>query len=541
MAEQKKQTVNKKQILQDFLTIAKKSGEIKIEAVERVTHLLELSEAQQDRIFETLDKLKVKVVWKEEPLHEMKAETAKKTEQAKKQSSRDKKCALQEILDCAESAGVIEYKELLQDMDALGLDAQQQKQVCETLNSMGVEITGGQESPVAVKSTAAAEEQKEKRKKNTDKQKTKEEDKHQILRVLLENAKRNGKVNTKELAYAIDKLGLNEEQQNKFYATLGKMGVEVELVEEDIPGTGSEELDNGEEVTEEEMEKAFVLDDFSTDDPVRMYLKEIGEYNLLTQEQEAELGRRIAEGDEKARKQLVEANLRLVVSVAKRFVGRGMQLLDLIQEGNLGLMRAVEKFDYSKGYKFSTYATWWIRQAINRALADQARIIRIPVHMVETINKVIRVQRDLVQELGYDPMPEDVAKEMNIPVNKVREIMHAALDPVSLEAPIGDEDDSHLGDFIRDDKAESPTEAVAAVLLREKISEVLGTLSPREEMVLRMRYGINDGQTRTLEEVGQVLHVTRERIRQIEAKALKKLRYKSRAKHLEDFMEDVKD
>ena len=272
------------------------------------------------------------------------------------------------------------------------------------------------------------------------------------------------------------------------------------------------------------------------DDPVRMYLKEIGKVDLLSPDEEIELAKRMLEGDEAAKKRLAEANLRLVVSIAKRYVGRGMQFLDLIQEGNLGLIKAVEKFDYTKGYKFSTYATWWIRQAITRAIADQARTIRIPVHMVETINKVIRVSRQLLQELGHDPSPEEVAEEMNMPVQKVRDILKIALEPVSLETPIGEEEDSHLGDFIPDDDAPEPAEVASFTLLKEQLVEVLGTLTPREEKVLRLRFGIEDGRTRTLEEVGKEFNVTRERIRQIEAKALRKLRHPSRSKKLKDFL-----
>jgi RNA polymerase primary sigma factor len=278
------------------------------------------------------------------------------------------------------------------------------------------------------------------------------------------------------------------------------------------------------------------VDSFNVDDPVRMYLKEIGKVSLLSVEDEIELAKRMAEGDEDAEKKMAEANLRLVVSIAKRYVGRGMLFLDLIQEGNLGLIKAVEKFDYTKGYKFSTYATWWIRQAITRAIADQARTIRIPVHMVETINKVIRISRQLLQELGHDPTPEEIAEEMNMPVEKVRDILKIAQEPVSLETPIGEEEDSHLGDFIPDEDASEPAEAASFTLLKEQLTEVLSTLTPREEKVLRLRFGIEDGRTRTLEEVGKEFNVTRERIRQIEAKALRKLRHPSRSKKLKDFL-----
>ena len=293
-----------------------------------------------------------------------------------------------------------------------------------------------------------------------------------------------------------------------------------------------------EDIADEEIPDDNTLaEGLAIDDPVRMYLKEIGKVNLLTSEEETELAKRMLEGDEEAKKRLAEANLRLVVSIAKKYVGRGMLFLDLIQEGNLGLIKAVEKFDYTKGYKFSTYATWWIRQAITRAIADQARTIRIPVHMVETINKVIRVSRQLLQELGHDPSPEEIAEEMEIPVQKVRDILKIAQEPVSLETPIGEEEDSHLGDFIPDDDALEPAEAASFTLLKEQMLEVLKTLTPREEKVLRLRFGIEDGRARTLEEVGKEFNVTRERIRQIEAKALRKLRHPSRSKKLKDFLD----
>ncbi|MCF1684967.1 RNA polymerase sigma factor RpoD [Tetragenococcus halophilus] len=295
--------------------------------------------------------------------------------------------------------------------------------------------------------------------------------------------------------------------------------------------------------TTEKVEKEKPRDDLSAptgvkiNDPVRMYLKEIGRVSLLTAEEEVDLALKIEEGDQEAKQRLAEANLRLVVSIAKRYVGRGMQFLDLIQEGNMGLMKAVEKFDYRKGFKFSTYATWWIRQAITRAIADQARTIRIPVHMVETINKLIRIQRQLLQDLGREPMPEEIGAEMDLPTEKVREILKIAQEPVSLETPIGEEDDSHLGDFIEDQEATSPSDHAAYELLKEQLEDVLDTLTDREENVLRLRFGIDDGRTRTLEEVGRVFGVTRERIRQIEAKALRKLRHPSRSKQLKDFLE----
>ena len=361
------------------------------------------------------------------------------------------------------------------------------------------------------------------------------------LNDLVEKGKKAGKLSSKDLM-ALEDMNLSSEETEKFYDRLESLNIDV-LSDDALPPVDEdalpelEELQEIEEVTEEEMnETEAMADTFSTDDPVRMYLKEIGKVPLLTPEEEQELAKRMAEGDAEAKHRMEEANLRLVVSIAKRYVGRGMLFLDLIQEGNLGLIKAVEKFDYTKGYKFSTYATWWIRQAITRAIADQARTIRIPVHMVETINKVIRVSRQLLQELGHDPSAEEIAAEMNMPVDKVRDILKIAQEPVSLETPIGEEEDSHLGDFIPDEDASEPSEAASFSLLKEQLMEVLDTLTPREKKVLELRFGIVDGRTRTLEEVGKEFNVTRERIRQIEAKALRKLRHPSRSKKLRDFL-----
>ena len=391
---------------------------------------------------------------------------------------------------------------------------------------------------------AQAEKPKAKRKsgKKKDTQEPSPKTPEERLNELLEKGKKAGKLTAKELE-CIEELNLDSEVVDKFYETLEANGVDIDIAGADLlPPIDDvlpevEDLAGIEEVTEEEINDTEALvDSFSTDDPVRMYLKEIGKVPLLTPEEEMELAVRVSAGDEEAKRRMTEANLRLVVSIARRYVGRGMVLLDLIQEGNLGLIKAVEKFDHTKGYKFSTYATWWIRQAITRAIADQARTIRIPVHMVETINKTIRVSRQLLQELGHDPSAEEIAREMDMPVEKVRDILKIAQEPVSLETPIGEEEDSHLGDFIPDEDASEPSEAASFSLLREQLEEVLDTLAPREKKVLELRFGIVDGRTRTLEEVGKEFNVTRERIRQIEAKALRKLRHPSRSKKLRDFL-----
>ncbi|MBS6581223.1 MAG: RNA polymerase sigma factor RpoD [Oscillibacter sp.] len=409
------------------------------------------------------------------------------------------------------------------------------------------------------------------------------------LRELFIKGKRKGRLEPAELSEVVDPLDLDGDQMDRIYDSLADLGIDIvtEDFTNDIPEDMEPAMEEIAEIEEEELvDPNTLVDSFNIDDPVRMYLKEIGKVPLLTGDQEVRLATAMSAGNaakerlaqveageltltdeelaqakaelkageltltdeelaqakaelkagEKAKKQLVEANLRLVVSIAKRYVGRGMLFLDLIQEGNLGLIKAVEKFDHTKGYKFSTYATWWIRQAITRAIADQARTIRIPVHMVETINKVIRVSRQLLQELGHDPSPEEIAEEMNMPVDKVREILKIAQEPVSLETPIGEEEDSHLGDFIPDEGASEPSEAASYTLLKEQLVSVLSTLTPREEKVLKLRFGLEDGRTRTLEEVGKEFNVTRERIRQIEAKALRKLRHPSRSKKLKDFL-----
>ena len=386
----------------------------------------------------------------------------------------------------------------------------------------------------------------------------------QIVTNLLKKGQLNGGTLTYgELVEALQKQDLSPDDIEELYDTFSQTGIEI--VDDDNPSDKKDDREDSETMTVESIESEdaeepiiavenaenadaskrtdevemdlSVPEGVTIDDPVRMYLKEIGRVPLLTAQEEVELAKQMEAGDEEAQKRLAEANLRLVVSIAKRYVGRGMLFLDLIQEGNLGLIKAVEKFDYNKGYKFSTYATWWIRQAITRAIADQARTIRIPVHMVETINKLIRVSRNLLQKLNRDPTAEEIAEEMDISVERVREIMKIAQEPVSLETPIGEEEDSHLGDFIEDQEAQAPADAASFLLLKEQLEEVLSTLTPREMKVLRLRFGLDDGRARTLEEVGQSFGVTRERIRQIEAKALRKLRHPSRSKKLKDFLD----
>ena len=354
------------------------------------------------------------------------------------------------------------------------------------------------------------------------------QDKKQVLKELLESGKQKGRLTTKEISDALEELDYDVEQVDKLYDTFEAYNIEI--VEDD----GGESIAPA---SNEELESVLNTDGISIDDPVKVYLKEIGRVPLLSAEEEVELAIKMSQGDVAAKKRLSEANLRLVVSIAKRYVGRGMQFLDLIQEGNLGLIKAVEKFDHTKGFKFSTYATWWIRQAITRAIADQARTIRIPVHMVETINKVKKVNSQLLHENGHEPTNEQIAEKLEMPVEKVREIMRVAQEPVSLETPIGEEEDSHLGDFIPDEDAPAPSDVASHTMLKEQLAEVLSTLTPREEKVLRLRFGLEDGRSRTLEEVGKEFNVTRERIRQIEAKALRKLRHPRRSKKLKDFLE----
>ena len=378
----------------------------------------------------------------------------------------------------------------------------------------------------------STDKKEKKNKKEEDKEVPQESEKDKIQKIV-SSAKAKGKITYGELAAELGEA--NSEQIDKVFEAFEEMGVNVLKDDEDFIEPDIDDLNEVEDIKLEDIDLNNI-EGVSVDDPVRMYLREIGRIPLLTFDEELDLAKRVLEGDEEAKQKLAESNLRLVVSIAKKYVGRGMLFLDLIQEGNMGLIKAVEKFDYQKGYKFSTYATWWIRQAITRAIADQARTIRIPVHMVETINKLIRTSRHLLQQLGREPSPEEIAEEMEIPVEKVMEIQKIAQDPVSLETPIGEEDDSHLGDFIPDDESPAPHDSAAYTLLKEQLEEVMSTLTPREAKVLKLRFGLEDGKARTLEEVGKEFQVTRERIRQIEAKALRKLRHPSRSKRLKDYM-----
>ena len=370
-------------------------------------------------------------------------------------------------------------------------------------------------------------------KEESKEKKSEEQAKEKGVEEVIEKAKeQKAKITYGELANELE--NTNPEQVEKVFDAFEELGVDI--IQDDLEEPDVEDLQEVEDIKLEEIDLSAGMDGVNVDDPVRMYLREIGKIPLLSYEEELELAKKVLEGDEYAKQKLAESNLRLVVSIAKKYVGRGMLFLDLIQEGNMGLIKAVEKFDYTKGFKFSTYATWWIRQAITRAIADQARTIRIPVHMVETINKLIRTSRHLLQQLGREPTPEEIAKEMEMPVEKVMEIQKIAQDPVSLETPIGEEDDSHLGDFIQDDDSPAPQDSAAYTLLKEQLEEVMQTLTPREAKVLKLRFGLEDGKARTLEEVGKEFQVTRERIRQIEAKALRKLRHPSRSKKLRDYM-----
>ena len=410
--------------------------------------------------------------------------------------------------------------------------SKQEKEIVTVDEKKKVKAVQKTEKPDSSKEDEQKQDDKENKNKKTE-ERTIDEISRDKVADILKKAKENGKMTYGELATELE--DTNPEQIDKVFDAFEELGVDI-LRDDDLDVEPDlEDLEDVEDIKLEEIDLTNI-EGVSIDDPVRMYLREIGKIPLLTYDQELELAKRILEGDEEAKQKLTESNLRLVVSIAKKYVGRGMLFLDLIQEGNMGLIKAVEKFDYTKGYKFSTYATWWIRQSITRAIADQARTIRIPVHMVETINKLIRTSRHLLQQNGREPTPEEIAKEMEIPVEKVMEIQKIAQDPVSLETPIGEEDDSHLGDFIQDDDSPAPQDSAAYTLLREQLEEVMGTLTSREAKVLKLRFGLEDGKARTLEEVGREFMVTRERIRQIEAKALRKLRHPSRSKKLRDYM-----
>ena len=418
-------------------------------------------------------------------------------------TEKDLKKITREIIEDYSPRGSVTTEELMVRLAPTDISAEQIDEVCHALEK------------AAIKVTKTVAEEKEELPKVTEEEKIRA-----VTAEIVEDYRKRGSISAEVLMDRLDKINPDGEQIEEIYRALDAADIQV--------------------INEYERDKDLyeqLVTEINMDDPVKMYLKDIGRVPLLSAEDEVELAKKMADGDEAAKKMLSEANLRLVVSIAKRYVGRGMQFLDLIQEGNLGLMKAVEKFDYQKGFKFSTYATWWIRQAITRAIADQARTIRIPVHMVETINKQVRVSRQLLQELGREPTPAEIAEVMGISEERVMEIQRIAQDPVSLETPIGEEEDSHLGDFLEDDNATAPTDQVSFTMLKEQLIGVLDTLTPREQMVLRLRYGIDDGRPRTLEEVGKVFNVTRERIRQIEAKALRKLRHPSRSRRLKDFLE----
>ena len=483
-----------------------------------------------------------------------KKKTAKKSEEVetvevkKERKPRKTKKESEEQLEIAEVAAVTveekpkkraskKAKEVEEIVEAKVEVAEEKPKKARKSKKESEEVVEVKEEVAEEKTKKAKKESEEVVEENVEKEEKKDapadSEKDQIQKIV-SNAKAKGKITYGELAAELGEA--NPEQIDKVFEAFEEMGVNVLKDDDDLLEPDLDDLKEVEDIKLEDLDMNNAIEGVSIDDPVRMYLREIGRIPLLTFEEELELAKKVLEGDEDAKQKLAESNLRLVVSIAKKYVGRGMLFLDLIQEGNMGLIKAVEKFDYKKGYKFSTYATWWIRQAITRAIADQARTIRIPVHMVETINKLIRTSRHLLQMLGREPSPEEIAEEMEIPVEKVMEIQKIAQDPVSLETPIGEEDDSHLGDFIPDDESPAPHDSAAYTLLKEQLEEVMSTLTPREAKVLKLRFGLEDGKARTLEEVGKEFQVTRERIRQIEAKALRKLRHPSRSKRLKDYM-----
>ncbi len=487
---------------------------------------------------------------KEEKVEEKKVKKTKTTEKAKKEDKEVKTNTKK--ADKAVKAKKPEKKETEKDKEIKEVKAVKEtkkepkaKKVSKSETDKKPEVKEVKETKktktpkkeVADKKEEQKEEPKEDLPKEVNNEETKIEEKEvskkSKVSEIIKNVKNKGNITYGELASELGEV--EPEEIDKVFEAFEELGINVLKDDDDLLEPDLEDLDDVEDIKLDDLENS-TLDGINVDDPVRMYLREIGKIPLLSFDEELELAKKVLENDEEAKQRLAESNLRLVVSIAKKYVGRGMLFLDLIQEGNMGLIKAVEKFDYTKGYKFSTYATWWIRQAITRAIADQARTIRIPVHMVETINKLIRTSRHLLQILGREPTPEEIAEEMEIPVEKVMEIQKIAQDPVSLETPIGEEDDSHLGDFIPDDESPAPHDSAAYTLLKEQLEEVMATLTPREAKVLKLRFGLEDGKARTLEEVGKEFQVTRERIRQIEAKALRKLRHPSRSKRLKDYM-----
>ena len=480
-----------------------------------------MKKAEMSKEVEEVKKTKKKTEPKEE-----KVTKATKKEPVKKETEKVKKESAKKEVKETKKKNTTEKKEKVEKIKEIKEEPKK-----ETKNKKD-EIK--KEEKVSDKKSDEKDEKKTTKKskvEETVKEEKQEESKDKVNEII-ENAKSKGKITYGELASQLD--DDNPEQIDKVFDAFEELG--VDLLKDDFDEPDIEDLEEMEDIKVEEIDLNAALDGVNIDDPVRMYLREIGKIPLLTYDEELDLAKKVLVGDEDAKQKLAESNLRLVVSIAKKYVGRGMLFLDLIQEGNMGLIKAVEKFDYTKGFKFSTYATWWIRQAITRAIADQARTIRIPVHMVETINKLIRTSRHLLQQMGREPTPEEIAAEMEIPVEKVMEIQKIAQDPVSLETPIGEEDDSHLGDFIQDDDSPAPQDSAAYTLLKEQLEEVMETLTPREAKVLKLRFGLEDGKARTLEEVGREFMVTRERIRQIEAKALRKLRHPSRSKKLRDYM-----
>ena len=505
----------------------KESKTKKVEKVEENKKVSKAKKAEKEKVEENKKEPKAKKAGKEKIAEENKKEPKAKKAEKEKVAEENKKVSKTKK---AEEKAIEENKKVSKTKKA------EEKAIEENKKESKAKKVEKEEAVVENKKEEKNENKetiKDNKTENEEVAKSDDPEKDKILKIV-NNAKSKGKITYGELALELGEA--NPEQIDKVFEAFEEMGVNILKDDDDLLEPDPDDLDEVEDIKLDDLDMNNAIEGVSVDDPVRMYLREIGRIPLLTFEEELELAEQVLEGNEEAKQKLAESNLRLVVSIAKKYVGRGMLFLDLIQEGNMGLIKAVEKFDYKKGYKFSTYATWWIRQAITRAIADQARTIRIPVHMVETINKLIRTSRHLLQMLGREPSPEEIAEEMEIPVEKVMEIQKIAQDPVSLETPIGEEDDSHLGDFIPDDESPAPHDSAAYTLLKEQLEEVMATLTPREAKVLKLRFGLEDGKARTLEEVGKEFQVTRERIRQIEAKALRKLRHPSRSKRLKDYM-----